>query len=79
MRSLVCPDCGAEISLFDDGGEDGAKRLGLPLLASLPWRREVAQAKSIRWNALPEAARKDADRMTREVEMALAETRPVKA
>ena len=78
MRSLVCPDCGAEISLFDDGGEDGAKRLGLPLLASLPWRKEVAQAKSIRWSALPEAARKDADRMTREVEMALAEAGPVK-
>ncbi|MCE1196005.1 Mrp/NBP35 family ATP-binding protein [bacterium] len=73
MRSLICPDCGAEISLFDDGGEDGAKRLGIPLLASLPWRKEVAQAKSIRWSALPEAAKKDADNMAREVEMALSE------
>lgn len=25
MRSLVCPDCGAEINLFDDGGEEGRR------------------------------------------------------
>ncbi len=71
MRHMVCPECGKKVALFDDGGEESGKRLGLPLLASLPWRREVAQARSLRWEALPEAARKDADRLASEVETAL--------
>ena len=68
MRSLVCPNCGEVISLFDDGGRDSASRLGLPLIASLPWRKEIAQARSIRWSELPEAARKDADLVAEAVE-----------
>jgi Mrp family chromosome partitioning ATPase len=71
MRSMVCPNCGEEVKLFDDGNE-GAKALGLPVLASIPWRKEVAQARSIRWMSLPEAVKKDADRIADEVEMAIA-------
>jgi ATP-binding protein involved in chromosome partitioning len=61
MRTMICPACGEEVKLFDDGCSSGNTRLGLPLLASLPWRKEVAQASSIRWSALPEAVRKEAD------------------
>jgi len=60
MRTLICPKCGEEIQLFDDGNARSAKSLELPLIASLPWRREVAQAKSLRWSELPEDVRKDA-------------------
>jgi ATP-binding protein involved in chromosome partitioning len=63
MRSLICPKCGEEIVLFDDGNGRAASRLGLPLIASMPWRREVAQAKSLRWSELPEEVRKDAAKM----------------
>jgi ATP-binding protein involved in chromosome partitioning len=63
MRALICPKCGEEILLFDDGNARSADRLGLPLIASMPWRREVAQAKSLRWAELPEEARKDAAKM----------------
>jgi Mrp family chromosome partitioning ATPase len=65
MRALICPKCGEEIILFDDGaaGSGAADRLGLPLIASLPWRREVAQAKSLRWSELPEDAKKDAAKL----------------
>jgi Mrp family chromosome partitioning ATPase len=85
MRTMVCPSCGEEIRLFDDGGDDGgsggasgeargvASRLGIPLLAELPWRKEVAQARSLRWTVLPEAARKDADRLADAVELALSD------
>jgi len=72
MRTMICPSCGEIVSLFDDGGDGGAKRLGIPLLASLPWRKEVAQARSLRWAALPEPVRKDADRIASEVETAIA-------
>jgi Mrp family chromosome partitioning ATPase len=68
MRSLVCPKCGEEIQLFDDGAARSAERLGLPLIASLPWRREVAQAKSLRWSELPEEVRKDAAKIVFVVE-----------
>lgn len=76
MRSLICPDCGKEIKLFDDGGENSAKRLGLPLFASLPWRKEVAQARSLSWSALPAAVREDADHIAGEVELAVASWNP---
>ena len=71
MRVMVCPDCGKEIRLFDDGGDSGDKRLGIPLLASLPWRREVVTARVIRWADLSDAARADADAMAVKVESAL--------
>jgi ATP-binding protein involved in chromosome partitioning len=63
MRSLICPKCGEEIVLFDDGKGQAAERLGLPLIASMPWRREIAQAKSLRWPELPEEVKKDAAKM----------------
>ncbi|MCX7024281.1 MAG: Mrp/NBP35 family ATP-binding protein [Spirochaetes bacterium] len=72
MRTMVCPSCGEEVKLFDDGGGGSARRLGIPLIASFPWRKEVAQARSIRWSELPEAVRKDADRIAGGVELALA-------
>lgn len=72
MRSMICPSCGEEVRLFDDGNSNREKRLGLPLLASLPWRKEVAQARSLRWSALPEAVKKDAELLAGEVEMAIA-------
>lgn len=71
MRTMICPHCGQETALFDDGS-DARKSLGLPILASLPWRKEVAQARSIRWSELPEAVKKDADKIAGEVELALA-------
>ncbi|HUW41702.1 MAG TPA: Mrp/NBP35 family ATP-binding protein [Rectinemataceae bacterium] len=61
MRTMICPSCGKEIPLFDDGGSSGADRLGIPLLASLAWRPEVVRARSLRWKDLPEAMRADAD------------------
>ena len=70
MRTIVCPHCGEETSLFDDGSDSKAS-LGLPVFASLPWRKEVAQARSIRWSSLPEAVKKDADKIAKEVELAL--------
>ncbi|MCX7028421.1 MAG: P-loop NTPase [Spirochaetes bacterium] len=81
MATMVCPSCGEEVRLFDDGGSGGASggaggeasRLGLPLLAELPWRKEVAQARSLRWTVLPEAARKDADRIADAVGLALSD------
>lgn len=72
MRTMVCPHCGEVVPLFDDGS-DAQKSLGLPLLASIPWRRDVAQARPIRWSKLPEAVKKDADRIATEVELALAQ------
>lgn len=76
MRTMICPNCGEAVKLFDDGGEDSARRLGLPLLASLPWRKEVVQARSIRWQDLPEALRRDADKVSSEVELAVASWTP---
>lgn len=71
MRTMICPSCGEEVTLFDDGSSVGGNHFGLPLIGSLPWRKEVAQARSIRWTDLPEAARKEADRMAVEMELAL--------
>ncbi len=71
MRTMVCPSCGEVVKLFDDGSSGGEKRLGLPLMASLPWRKEVAQARSLRWADLPDAVRADADLMAVKVELAL--------
>ena len=72
MRTMICPHCGTEIPLFDDGSQNGAQRMGLPLLASLPWRKELAQSRSLRWSALSNTVQKDVDGMATEVELALA-------
>jgi len=52
-------------------GSTGHYRAELPLLADLPWRRELAQARSLRWSGVGEEARKDALGLAAEVEMAL--------
>jgi len=76
MRTMVCPHCGSEVALFDDGTQNGAQRMGLPLLASLPWRKDLAQSRALRWSALSSAVHKDADTMANEVELALASVSP---
>jgi len=75
MRSLICPGCGEAIQLFDDGSSpaESSQRLGLSLIASLPWRKEVAQAHSLRWAALPDEVRSDADAIAGAVEDSVAE------
>jgi len=71
MKAMICPSCGEVVTLFDDGREGGLAKIGLPILASLPWRKEIAQAHLIRWSAISEAARKAADLLAREVELAI--------
>jgi len=72
MRTMVCPHCGNEVALFDDGTQNGAQRMGLPLLVSLPWRKELAHSRALRWSELSSAVHKDADTLANEVELALA-------
>jgi ATP-binding protein involved in chromosome partitioning len=72
MRSLICPKCGEEIALFDDGLGASQDRLGIPLVVSLPWRREVAQAKSLSWANLGQSAKEDALKIAARAEAAQA-------
>jgi Mrp family chromosome partitioning ATPase len=74
MRTMVCPKCGEEIALFDDGSDPQAAKLGLPILASFPWRKELAQARSLRWSALGDAVKRDAEAFANQVELAIAMT-----
>jgi len=73
MRSLICPKCGDVIELFDDGKSED--RFGLPIVVSIPWRKEVAQASSLVWSELPEAVKIDAGKIasvaekTKEIEI----------
>jgi ATP-binding protein involved in chromosome partitioning len=76
MRALICPKCGEQILLFDDGNARSADRLGLPLIVSLPWRREIAQATCLRWSELPEDLRKDAAKIAFVAERAEAPAAP---
>lgn len=73
MGSMVCPACGVEHELFDSLDDSTIeKALGLPLLASFPWRKEIAAAREIRWTSLPEDIKKLALGMAAETELALA-------
>lgn len=73
MGSIVCPSCGAEHPLFESlEGSTIKEALGLPVLASLPWRREIAGARELRWAALPADIRKAAEGLAAETELALA-------
>lgn len=72
MKTLICPKCGESISLFDDHGDGIEKRLGVQVLASLPWHKEVVTAKALHWNALPEAVRQQALSLAANVSKALA-------
>ncbi|MFZ2913275.1 MAG: P-loop NTPase [Rectinemataceae bacterium] len=62
------PGSGHSGAEHGSAGHFGAE---LPLLADLPWRRELAQARSLRWSGVGEEARKDALGLAAEVEMAL--------
>lgn len=73
MGSMSCPHCGETIELFES--LDGAtiqEALGIPLLASIPWRKEIAQARELRWSELPTDMRSLADGLAAEAELALA-------
>jgi len=72
MGTMVCPSCGVEHKLFDSlDGSTIEKALGLPVLASLPWRKEVAQARELRWGKLPEDFRKLVEGLASETLLAL--------
>lgn len=73
MKTMICPSCGKEIPLFDDGAAPGAERTGLPLLASLPWRPEVVRARSLRWTDLPAPLREDAGRIAAAIQSSIKE------
>lgn len=75
MGTIICPHCGEKTALFDDGSNSDFRKLGLPLLADLPWRKELAQARSIRWTSLGTAVQREADGLANEVELAIAATR----
>jgi len=73
MGSLHCPHCGQTVSLFEslDGGSI-QEALGLPLLGSFTWHKEIAQAKALRWASLPAAVKAQADTLAAATELALA-------
>jgi len=76
MGTMVCPACGAEHPLFESlEGSTIEKALGIPVLARFPWRKEVAQARELRWSALPLEIQKLADGLAAETELALASAR----
>jgi Mrp family chromosome partitioning ATPase len=73
MGSMSCPHCGQTIGLFESlDGKTIQDALGIPLLASFPWRKEIAQARELRWSALPADIRGLADGLAAETELALA-------
>lgn len=76
MGAMVCPKCGEEFSLFSQGATaESAAKLGLPLLARFAWRKELAQAGALSWEALPADLRKAAEGLAAEVDSALAATK----
>ncbi|MBN2874627.1 MAG: Mrp/NBP35 family ATP-binding protein [Spirochaetales bacterium] len=77
MGTMVCPACGAEHPLFESlEGSTIEQALGIPVLARFPWRKEVAQARELRWESLPEEVRKLSEGLASEMELALAEVKP---
>lgn len=71
MESMVCPHCGKEIPLFTGGSAD-APDLGLPILARIPWRADLAQKRHLLWSGLSEDVRKRASDLAEGVEGVLA-------
>ena len=69
MGSMVCPKCGEEFPLFSD---DGAERLGLPVLARLPWLAPIAQGRNLLRSGLPERVVKASDALASAVKGVLA-------
>lgn len=74
MGTMTCPHCGKDMPLFDSlDGKTIQEALGLPLLGSFPWRKEIAQARELRWDKLPKEITQAADGLAAEVELALAQ------
>lgn len=71
MESMVCPHCGKEIPLFTGGGAD-APDLGMPILARIPWRADLAQKHHLLWDGLSEEVRKAASDLAEGVAETLA-------
>ncbi|GAB1481783.1 Mrp/NBP35 family ATP-binding protein [Treponema sp.] len=73
MGAMVCPHCSKEFRLFAQGAaNDGANKLGLPLLARFAWRQELAQAGALDWEKLPNDLRATAEGLALEVHTAMA-------
>ncbi|HAE22482.1 MAG TPA: ATPase [Spirochaetaceae bacterium] len=80
MGSMSCPHCGETIDLFESlDGTTIQEALGIPLLASLPWRKEIAQARELRWSKLPADIQALADGLAAETELALASVKKPEA
>ncbi len=71
MESMVCPHCGKEIPLFTGGAAD-APDLGMPILARIPWRADLAQKRHLLWDGLSEEVRKAASDLAEGVAETLA-------
>ncbi len=79
MGTIVCPSCGSEHPLFESlNGVTIEKALGIPKLASFPWRKEIAQARELRWDKLPEEVKKQALGLASETISAIAQLKPQK-
>lgn len=75
MATMTCPHCGKPIDLFESlPGTTIQDALGVPKLASLPWRPEIAQALELRWETLPQDLKSLADGMAAETELAVAQS-----
>lgn len=62
MGAMICPHCGKEFNLFNQGTTtDSAQKLKLPLLARFAWRQELAQHGALVWNSLPKDLRATAE------------------
>lgn len=59
MESMVCPHCRKEISLFSSEGTE-VPDLGMPVLARMPWRADLAQKRHLLWDGLSEEVRRAA-------------------
>ncbi|NLJ45280.1 MAG: Mrp/NBP35 family ATP-binding protein [Treponema sp.] len=71
MESLVCPHCGQEIPLFSGENSD-APDLGMPILARIPWRADLARKRHLLWDGLSEEVRRSASDLAEGVEATLA-------
>ncbi len=71
MESLVCPHCGREVPLFSGEGA-GSPDLGMPVLARMPWRADLAQRRHLLWDGLSEDVRTTASDLAEGVEGVLA-------
>lgn len=71
MGTMICPKCGEEIPLFSGEGSEEPD-LGLPILARLPWRPDLAQKRHLLWGGLSPEVRKAAESLAEGVAGVLA-------